>query len=351
MKQRFAIVTVTATGQKLAQQIASIWPQPVMIYTPAKIAVGATQPIACGEFSSVLRELFKQVDCLICIMASGIVVRTLAPVIEDKTTDPAVLVLDEQGQHVISLLSGHLGGANQWAKELATLLAADPVVTTATDTEQVQALDLLMKQLNGWYPEFKRNTKWINGLLAAKAPVALYIEPYLRIYVDHLRGFTVVTDWHELPAELPAVIISDRTIFPKRAQTVQLIPRCNVFGIGCRKNVTLQQAQQAWLEFCQQEQLAWQSVAKIASIEKKAHEPALHYLAATFNCDLTFYTAAELTAAAEHYPQSAFVKKTVGVGNVAAASAEMASGQRTSTPRFASQEMTFALARLKQLQK
>ncbi|MGO3380593.1 MAG: cobalt-precorrin 5A hydrolase, partial [Loigolactobacillus coryniformis] len=112
MKQRFAIVTVTATGQKLAQQIAAVWPQPVTIYAPAKIALAPTQSIARGEFSTVLQRLFKQVDCLICIMASGIVVRTLAPVIEDKTTDPAVLVLDEQGQHVISLLSGHIGGAN-----------------------------------------------------------------------------------------------------------------------------------------------------------------------------------------------------------------------------------------------
>ncbi|MFC6169948.1 cobalt-precorrin 5A hydrolase [Loigolactobacillus jiayinensis] len=351
MSQRFAIVTVTAIGQKLAQQIAAVWPQPVTIYAPAKIAAPTTQSIARGTFTTVVQDLFKQVDCLICIMASGIVVRTLAPVIEDKTTDPAVLVLDERGQHVISLLSGHVGGANQWTTELATLLAAEPVVTTATDTEQVQALDLLMKQLNGWYPEFKRNTKWINGLLAAGQPVALYIEPYLRTYVDQLHGFTVVADWHELPSDTPTVIISDRTVFPKRAQTVQLIPRCNVFGIGCRKNVTIAQAQQAWLEFCQQQNLAWQSIIQIASIDKKAHEPALHYLAATFNCDLTFYTAAELTAAAEHYPQSAFVKKTVGVGNVAAASAEVASGQQTITPRFASQEMTFALARLKQLEK
>lgn len=96
-----------------------------------------------GGFAHSLRQAFQDYTALVVIGATGIVVRVLAPVINDKLSDPAVVVIDERGQHVISLLSGHAGGANALARYLAGVLSADPVITTATDVNELAALVIL----------------------------------------------------------------------------------------------------------------------------------------------------------------------------------------------------------------
>ncbi|EAK8955993.1 cobalt-precorrin 5A hydrolase, partial [Listeria monocytogenes] len=98
------------------------------------------------------REIFTKYQALICIMATGIAVRTLAPVIEDKLSDPAVLVMDEHRKFIISLLSGHVGGANELTERIATITGGAAVITTATDRANVAAIDNIAKQLNGYLP-------------------------------------------------------------------------------------------------------------------------------------------------------------------------------------------------------
>ncbi|ROS04888.1 cobalt-precorrin 5A hydrolase [Sinobacterium caligoides] len=112
------IVALTETGLRLAEYLVDHIDGSTLWYRPK-------------PFTDRLREAFTEGDRLLLIMATGIAVRTLAPVIDNKLVDPAVLVLDESGHFVIPLLSGHEGGANQWACEVATLLKAQLVVTTA----------------------------------------------------------------------------------------------------------------------------------------------------------------------------------------------------------------------------
>ncbi|EIT3882662.1 cobalt-precorrin 5A hydrolase, partial [Listeria monocytogenes] len=109
-------------------------------------------------------------------------------VIEDKLSDPAVLVMDEHGKFIISLLSGHVGGANELTERIATITGGAAVITTATDRANVAAIDNIAKQLNGYLPDFKATTKRINGLLAAGKEVGLYIDEPLEI---DTRGFTM----------------------------------------------------------------------------------------------------------------------------------------------------------------
>ncbi len=135
-----------------------------------------------------MREIFTKYQALICIMATGIAVRTLAPAIEDKLSDPAVLVMDEHGKFIISLLSGHVGGANELTEQIAMITGGAAVITTATDRANVAAIDNIAKQLNGYLPDFKATTKRINGLLAAGKEVGLYIDEPLDI---DTRGFTM----------------------------------------------------------------------------------------------------------------------------------------------------------------
>ena len=350
--KRFVIIALTAGGAKTARQLQEHLQEQsyhTEVVLPQRLSQGKENYYPKGEFTATMHRLFKQYDCVICIMATGIVVRSLAAVIVDKTVDPAVIVMDEQANSVISLLSGHVGGANQWTRLIARLTGATPVITTATDTEKVQSLDILAKRVNGWYPNFKENTKKINRLLAEGNKVELYIEPYLRHYVKQFDGFEVLTKINEHQDGVPLVIVSDHSRFAKNKDAIHVIPRVNVLGIGCRRNITNEMMQQTFAEFCAKHQVLWESIVKIASIDIKKNEPAIQYLAQVFNIQAEFYSAHELQHASINYPESAFVLKTVGVGNVACAAADYASGERNATERYANHEVTIALSRLHEI--
>lgn len=133
--------------------------------------------------------------------------RVLAPLVNDKFCDPAVVVIDERAQHVISLLSGHAGGANALARYLAGMLGADPVITTATDVNDMAALDTLAFQLNARMSDFRSAVKIVNQMLVSNKRVGLWWDDELTQDVSHCdrRGFITVTDLNQLP-ELDALV-------------------------------------------------------------------------------------------------------------------------------------------------
>lgn len=160
--KKFVIIALTTGGANTARYLRERLQEQVYhvaLVLPQRLAQDDEDYYLEGKFTTTIHQLFNEYDCVICIMATGIVVRSLASVIVDKTVDPAVIVMDEKATNVISLLSGHVGGANEWARLIAKLTGATPIITTATDTENVQSLDILAKRVNGWYPNFKENTK------------------------------------------------------------------------------------------------------------------------------------------------------------------------------------------------
>ncbi len=346
-KTKIAIVSITNKGTELGEMVKQIFTsEDAMLYAPARVKnPNVDVPIEKGTFTFTVQQLFKQVDCLVLIMATGISVRTISPVIKDKTTDPAVLVVDELGNHVISLLSGHVGGANEWTELLAAKLNAEPVITTATDTEKVASLDIMAKKLNAWYPNFKANTKLINRKLAEKETVYLYIEEYYLDKVNCLTGFTRIPK-SKIPeiVDAPVIIVSDKTDFAKQVNVIHVVPKLNVLGVGCRKNVTYEMMQTTFALFMSMHHLAWDSIASVASIDVKKNEAAILYLAKTLNAETEFHSAEELSAVDINYPTSDFVKKTVGVGNVASSSANYVSGNIVSIDQFKGKEITMALS-------
>ncbi len=342
-----AIVSITNQGTELGQRVKSIFGNSdVKLYAPTRVINdGVDVSIQRGSFTETVQQLFQEVDCLILIMATGISVRTISPVIKDKTTDPAVLVIDELGHHVISLLSGHVGGANEWTEQVAQALEADPVITTATDTEKVASLDILAKRLHAWYPNFKENTKLINRKLAEKEPVYLYIEDYFLEKVGMLKGFTKISkDQIVESTDAPVVVVSDKADFVKQVNTIHVIPKLSVLGVGCRKNVTYEMMQTTFALFMSMHHLAWDSIATISSIDVKQNEAAIQYLAHTLSAETEFHSAEELSTVDINYPSSDFVKKTVGVGNVASSSSNYVSGNIVSMDQFKGKEITMALS-------
>ncbi|GCF95204.1 cobalamin biosynthesis protein CbiG [Enterococcus florum] len=340
---KYAVLALTPAGIELAKKIHMLWEKNLSIFVPESKAEADLSAFPGGSFKAGIQQLFQQYDALICVMATGIVVRSIAAVLTDKRQDPAILVLDEKGKHVISLLSGHIGGGNRLAKELADVLGSDPVITTATDTQEVTAIDLLAKEIDGWYDNFKDTTKYINGLLADHQKVGLISdEP-----IADLRGLVAIQSTESLESFAAVLLISDRLEQQQLDKIVQIVPRRYVLGIGAKRGVPFSVIRQEFLGFCRLEQRHPRSIKKIVSIDLKKEEQGICQLAEWLEVPFETYTSQELAETAEKHPQSSFVKQTTGVGSVSLAAADLASGGQVVTKRYANQGVTFALGRMK----
>ncbi len=339
---RLAIAALTPTGICLAKKIQASWETELPIFVPESKMETGLAVIPTGNFKQGLQQLFQQYDGLICIMATGIVVRSIADVVNDKRQDPAVIVLDEKGQHVISLLSGHIGGGNQLAREIAEKIGGQAVITTATDVQEVTALDLLAQEINGWYADFKETTKKVNGLLANHQKVGLLQREK---WVQDLRGLTLLEEGDSLEPFETVLLVSDRDEPLTDAKIIQVVPRIYILGIGARKGVTFEAIQEEYLNFCQQQGIHPQAMKKIVSIDLKKEEAGICQLAAWLAVPFETYSAKELAPAAAKYPQSDFVKQTTGIGNVSLAAADLASGGQVISERYAQHGVTFALGK------
>lgn len=345
MPSKVALVALTETGKETALRLKSKWARPCHIYSLPKLADNQVTAFDKRP-TQAIAELFQQVDVLVCIMATGIVVRAIAPVVQDKAADPAVIVLDEKATNVISLLSGHLGGANEVTREIATLLEANPVITTATDVQNVVALDTLAKSVNGWRADLRPLVKVFNGLLANREKVYFYQE---KPWIEDVRGLSLLEAnqvEEVLAGDAPLILLQTKEMTSKREHLAVIYPKPYVLGVGARKNVSSEIFYRSFQEFCQKEGIEQTEIARIVSIDVKKDEQAILDLAESLSCPFDVYSKEDLEKVADKYPCSDFVKKTVGVGSVALASADLASKGQVLTNRFAKDGCTFALGKV-----
>ncbi|EBH3047254.1 cobalt-factor II C(20)-methyltransferase [Salmonella enterica] len=171
--ESIALFCLTPGGVALAKKLSAMLP--LTCFTSEKLREEGFIPFD-GGFANTARQAFTTYTALIFIGATGIAVRVLAPLVNDKFSDPAVVVIDERGQHVISLLSGHAGGANALTRYLAGMLGADPVITTATDVNEMSALDTLAFQLNARMSDLRTAVKTVNQMLVSHQRVGLTVR-------------------------------------------------------------------------------------------------------------------------------------------------------------------------------
>lgn len=339
---KLAIAALTKTGKQLAKKLQSSWKEPVTVYVSKKLADECCQQLPKETITENFSYFFQHYDGVVCIMAAGIAVRGMAPFVKDKRTDPAVIVMDEKGQFVISLLSGHLGGANQLARKIAAVLNAQPVITTATDVQNVAAVDLLVQELKAWLVDFRQNTKKINMMLAEGQPVGLWQKTHR---VADTRGLTLLKQLEEA-AFFPVVLyVSDQLEVELPKNAVQIVPRSYSLGIGCKKGTPFQTIKTEYIRFCDKHRLHPYCVKEIVSIDLKQKEPGILALADWLEVPFSVYPAEELAAVASKFSQSAFVKSVTGVGSVALAAADLASSGHTVTSRYANRGVTFAFGK------
>lgn len=362
---RTAIFALTEQGGMLAQRIQGILESGTDIYLPEKLELDGLERERVQRFPQLraaMHQAFQQYDVLVCIMATGIAVRILAPVLHDKLTDPAVLVSDEQGRFVISLLSGHIGGANAYACRLAAALGAQAVITTATDVEGELAPDVLAERL-ALRPWPRAHIKVLNSAVLAPGEIRYLVSedmPHKGYYLDQLRKLGLKADiciCSELPQ--PTDKACQVALVPKEQlpllmdapeRTLYLVPRRLIAGIGCRQGVSKELVLQALEAACREIGRDISFISVLASATLKEQEKGLLEAAEELGVPINFYEPKVLQQQIEayHLLESSFVLKNVGAGNVCEAAALRESlnegpGARFALPKTKYDKVTVAL--------
>jgi cobalt-precorrin 5A hydrolase len=262
-----------------------------------------------------LADLWSQkLDAIICIMATGIVVRGVSTLCSDKTLDPCVLVLDEKGQFVISLLSGHLGGGNQLARELALSLGGQAVITTASDVTDHTALDLWAHKNQLVVDDSQKLTEK-SAKLVNNGVLTLFTDCELKSLPE---DFKVVQN-----SESADIIISD-ALFPE-SQALILRPCALSVGLGCNRGTNQADFQGAVSELFADNSLNIRSIATFASIDLKNDEQGLLDFVSFEGVPIQFYTKEQLNSV-DDVSSSAVVFEAIGAKGVAEPAAVLAAG-------------------------
>jgi len=305
---------------------------------------GAT---AFSSLKKVFQQSFQNRCNLVCIMAAGIVVRSIAPFLQGKDQDPAVVVVDEGGRFAISLLSGHLGGANELAREVAAIIGGTPVITTATDVQGLPAFDVLAPKL-GLRIENLSGVRLIHMALLAGEPIQLvdkdgWLSEALAGYDNGL--FIEEEDLETaLTRSNPTVYVGERErSWPER--WLRLRPRSLVLGMGCNKGTETAEILELIRRTFEQEGLSLSSIQALATIAAKKEEPGLLEAAQRLGVELLWFTAEELQEIDVPNP-SAVVARHMGVSSVCEAAALRAArtGQLL-IPKCKTANVTLAVAR------
>ncbi|ROQ93371.1 cobalt-precorrin 5A hydrolase [Desulfosoma caldarium] len=368
MPQPIAVVSITRQATGLALRLKETLPGSTA-YVPARhgfaVAMGA-RPY--DRLRDLFPELWGQYRVLVCIMAAGIVVRATAPLLRSKTLDPAVVVVDERGQYVISLLSGHVGGANRAARVVASLLGAQAVITTGSDVCQKPALDSMALAL-GLDMEDMTWAARVTTAILDDEPFWIYdpdghLAPYRAAlktaewvgesaFVAERDGFDAWTPtpsraaWNSCgvdPRSVPGVWVSEREK-PESFRAVVLRPRTLVVGVGCNRNTPTQEIVEAVRDVFQRHHLATKAVRTLASVDLKEREPGLLEAARVLERPIVFLSRQTLQTQPVPNPSSV-VHRHIGVFSVCEAAAlKAARTGRLIVPKQRTCNVTLAVAK------
>jgi len=337
---RVAVVAVTRQGVKLAERTAELLSnkggyEPVL-YVPGKFSLlrleGKRYPYR-KPLRELFGELFAEYQGIVCVMALGIVIRLLAPYIKDKTTDPAVVVMDEMGKNVISALSGHWGGANELAVLIAGCLQANPVITTATDVHGLPAVEVLARE-HGWIVEPFELVKKINAAIVNGSKVTIYSEAPLDIEPVgniELKDFARYSPGRK--EEGRVVLVTNRAAKSFPEGTLFLRPQNLSVGIGCRRGVKAEEVMEAVLAALEETGRAISSVRCLSSVDIKSNEEGLMTAASELGLTVEFFERREITKVMRHRGNELSFSETVdhkiGVGGVCEPAAILGAGEKS----------------------
>ncbi len=302
---KIAIFAYSRRGCQTARRVLACFPQAeCRAYSMARFQEPGFLPFE-QPTEPFYGALFRWSNALIFVGACGIAVRKIAPHLESKQSDPAVLCIDELGSFVIPLLSGHIGGANALARELAATLGATAAISTATDINGRFSVDSWAAE-NGFSLSSMQLAKSVSAAileqdlpLASDLPIRTVLPPGL--FAGESGPLGLCISWEE------------KSPFTK---TLRLIPPLLHLGIGCRKGTTAAAIGQAVDAVLKENKLDRRAIRCVASIDLKAEEAGLLAYCRENGWPLACYSAAELSAVPGNFSPSPFVQRVTGVDNV-----------------------------------
>ncbi|MDO9566141.1 MAG: cobalt-precorrin 5A hydrolase [Candidatus Desulfaltia sp.] len=347
-RARFAVWALTTEGLKKAFVIVDSL-KDADGYGPERRINGDSPFKGFQHFQARVHKVFHDYEGHIFIMATGIVVRVIAPLLQDKIHDPAVVVIDEKAQYVISLLSGHLGGANDLAQKVAKILGATPVITTATDVHGVKAFDTaaVEKDLCIENPD---SIKVLNLALLENKKIYL-IDPMKVIspFYENIPFIEIFEDVLPIRGNIekdPAVYVGDQLATP-RAGFLVMRPASLVAGIGCNRGTDFQELKDGLETVFEKFKLSMKSLRNLATIELKKDEEGLIKLGETLNIPIHYFSSKELSSIKGLENPSQMVKKYTGTEGVCEAAVLLsAAAERLLIPKQILKNMTVAVARV-----
>lgn len=330
---KIAMISITRNGGVIAEKITENLRQnhDCVHYCHEKYL--CPNAIHFSSLKALTREIFAQYEALIFVCACGIAVRMMAPHIVAKTTDPAVIAVDERGKFAVSLLSGHIGRANALAEQIAVGIGAIPVITTATDTGGKFSPDSFAVA----------NRLHIGELDAAKTVAAAIVNGESVGFYSEYPYENFPSDFFDnQKAKIGICIAHDMRQNPFET-TLHLIPQNIIIGVGCKRNTPPEAMEQFILETLLSHGIPTVCVTELHTIDIKKNELALLEFCQKYHITMKTYSTDELMNVDGHFSSSDFVMKTTGADNICERSAAIDGGQLI-IRKTARNGMTFAAA-------
>ena len=327
---KIALISFTSKGKEISEKLKK-----ELCEKSEQESLGIENPIELIEIdkntfedklSNHMENIFGSYDAIVFICSTGIAVRLIAPYVKSKVTDPAVIVIDDLGKYTISLLSGHIGGANELSSKIAHVLRNQLIVTTASDGRGIDAVDLFAMRHN-FYIEDMEKAKDITALMVEGERIKLITEVDMQIkyekielvnlndknirdenITDHSKGIIAVTSikditnlLSELDREKPCCIIRPKNL--------------NI-GIGCRRGKTRDEIMAAIDLVFDEHNLSINSISKVGTIDIKHDEQGIIDVSNELGAEMILFSKSELEQVSDEFKGSDFVQSQVGVRSV-----------------------------------
>lgn len=310
---KLALWTVTRgagnIGKEYAQKLnEKLEGTEIDVFTLKKFEVEGT--IQIEDFTNELAKKFNFYDAHIFIMASGIVIRKIANLIGSKDKDPAVLLIDEGKHFVISLLSGHLGGANELTQEVAGILKLVPIITTSSDITGKIAVDTIAQKLNAELEDLK-SAKDVTSLIVDGKKVNLLLPKNVEFKKDKNANSDGL------------ILVSNR----KKLEITKICPKNIILGIGCKKDTKAEDILDAIENSLNKHNLDIKAVKHIATVDVKENEIGLLKAAKFLELELKIISREEIKKVEHLFEGSDFVEQNIGVRAVSEPVALLSSSQ------------------------
>lgn len=322
-----AVLAFTRCGLEVARRVKAVLGEADLFLGGAAAQAGGHTSdgwslIPEGGLTGAVSSLWGRYRAFVFVSATGIAVRAIAPNLRGKAADPAVLAIDDQARFVISLISGHLGGANDLAVRLAPKLGATAVITTATDARGAVAPDLLVRDY-GWIPDPPSAMKAIAAALADGREVSFYAESEFISALETRLGtpvgvlpVTTAANTAVPAVSGPTVLVTARRVDLTDPQVVALRPKHVVAGIGCRRGISAQAVAGAVRAALKTAGLVESGLGCLASIDLKSDETGLLEAARLFGIPARFVPREDIRKINAVYSRSTFVRQATGVEGV-----------------------------------